>query len=320
MHVSPSRTNRLLSAVVILVAAIAAMPVHRAAAQETEQKIVVLVNDTPISGYDIAQRMRLTSVTTRAQPSPAMRKKVIEELINEAIQLHEAKKHGIVVGKDDVDRALDSLAQRNNMSREKLLGALGQLGIHDRTIRQRIRAQIAWQRVVRQKFRNQVTIAAADVDKALSGQKQDETGGTGQTEFHLRRVRFDLPENPSQKAIATRLVQAEQLRGRVTTCDQIADALRRFSGTSMKEIGRKKADQIAQPSRALLLAAKTGQLTPANITSSGVELYAVCGRRSVQTNETQRRKVQAQLIGQEYEILALRYLRDLRQEAFVEYR
>ena len=110
------------------------------------------------------------------------------------------------------------------------------------------------------------------------------------------------------------------MRQQVKSCDQIEAAIRRYSDASVKQLGRKTADKVVQPSRALLTAAKVGQLTPAYITASGVELYAVCGRRSVKSDDNQRKKVERQLAGQEFQILAQRYLRDLRQEAFVEYR
>ncbi len=293
-----------------------------AGAQEEEQRIVVLVNDTPISAYDITQRVRLISVTTRQKPTKALQKAATDELISETIQLLEARKGGIVVGKDEIDRAVDSVGKRNNMTGPKLIAALGKLGVHSQTIRKRFEAQIAWQRVVRAKFRHQVQVGDAQVDQALTKQKPEDGAPAEQkkTEFQLQRVRLELPENPDQKTIAKRLVEAEKLRARVKTCDQIGDAIRRLSKTSVKPIGRKSADQIVQPSRALLTAAETGSLTPAYVTSSGVELYAVCGRRSVQSDNKQRERVQAQLIGQEFEILALRHLRDLRQEAFVEFR
>lgn len=292
-------------------------------AQEEEQRIVALVNDNPISAYDITQRLRLISVTTRQKPSKELRKRATEELVSEAIQLQEARKSGVIVGKDEVDRALESIGKRNKLTGPKLISALAGLGVDAQTIRQRVEAQIAWQRVVRGKFRSQISVGDAQVDQALSEKKPDENAPAGEekTEFQLQRVRLELPENPDQRTIAKRLIEAEKLRGRVKKCSQINDAIRRLSKSSVKTLGRKTADQVVQPTRALLTAAETGHLTPAYVTSSGVELYAVCGRKTVRAeSNAERQKVQAQLIGQEFEILALRHLRDLRQEAFVEYR
>jgi peptidyl-prolyl cis-trans isomerase SurA len=116
------------------------------------------------------------------------------------------------------------------------------------------------------------------------------------------------------------LVEAERLRQRINSCSSIAKVIKPVRKASAKSVGRKKANQVAQPTRAILLATKEGQMTPPTITSSGVELYVVCARRSVKRDDKQRQKVRSKLVSQEYDILARRHLRDLRQDAFVEHR
>jgi peptidyl-prolyl cis-trans isomerase SurA len=110
------------------------------------------------------------------------------------------------------------------------------------------------------------------------------------------------------------------LRSRINSCSSIAKVIKPVRKASVKSIGRKKAEQVAQPTRAILLAAKEGQMTPPTITSSGIELYVVCARRTVNRNDKQRQEVRSKLVSQEYSILARRHLRDLRQDAFVERR
>ena len=50
------------------------------AAQEVSIKI--LVNDDPISDYDIDQRERFLAITTQQQPSPALKKQATDMLID----------------------------------------------------------------------------------------------------------------------------------------------------------------------------------------------------------------------------------------------
>ncbi|MCJ7787283.1 MAG: hypothetical protein MUP20_00995, partial [Methyloceanibacter sp.] len=45
---------------------------------QTEQSIVVLVNDDPISAYDIEQRERFLAVTAHEQPGAALKKKATD--------------------------------------------------------------------------------------------------------------------------------------------------------------------------------------------------------------------------------------------------
>jgi peptidyl-prolyl cis-trans isomerase SurA len=69
-----------------------------------------------------------------------------------------------------------------------------------------------------------------------------------------------------------------------------------------------------------VLNAKVGQMTPPTISASAIELYAVCGKRAVKGDPQQRVQTERKLMQQEMEIRAERLLRDMRQEAFIEYR
>jgi peptidyl-prolyl cis-trans isomerase SurA len=54
--------------------------------------------------------------------------------------------------------------------------------------------------------------------------------------------------------------------------------------------------------------------------AGGIEIYAVCGRRSIKADEKERERAQEELAQKEFEIMAKRQLRDLRQDAHIEYR
>lgn len=290
------------------------------AAAQTEQLIVALVNDEPITNYDVRQRMRLISITQRKQETEALRKKVIEDLIAERIQLQEATKNGVAVADDEVEELFGRVAKSNNMTGEQLTASLAQLGVNSKTMKEQIRARLAWRSVVQKKFRSQVSVNASQIDKAISEEDTTDDDQKKATEFQLQRVRLELPSKPDQRDIANRLVEAERLRSRVTSCSRIAEVIKPVRKASVKAVGRRAAHQVAQPTRAILMATKEGSMTPATITSSGIELYVVCARRSVNRSDEQRQKVRTKLVSQEYSILARRHLRDLRQEAFVEYR
>jgi peptidyl-prolyl cis-trans isomerase SurA len=169
---------------------------ERAAAQEVSIK--VLVNDDPISDYDIEQRERFLGITTQAQPSADLKKQAIDMLIDERLQMQQARKLGITPDDDDMMKILGDMAQRNNLTVDGLSAALGKAGVNIKTLKDRIRAQLAWQSVVRQKFRHDVDVSDADVDKALAeaGSSGGETGSTGKSStLQLKQVKFELPAN-----------------------------------------------------------------------------------------------------------------------------
>lgn len=287
---------------------------------QAEQSIAVLVNDEPITNYDITQRIRLLNVTAGKQPSEALRKRVMEDLIAERIQLQAATKEGVAVSDDEVKELFARVAKSNRMTSDQLEASLSQLGVNAATMKEQIRARISWRDVVRRKFRGQVSVNASQIDQAISSEEPAENQKKS-TEFQLQRVRLAMSGSPDQRKIAARLVEAEGLRNRVRSCSNIENAIKPLRKASFKSIGRRTAAQMPQPTRAILLASQEGQMTPPTITSAGIELYVVCAKRTVaNVNDEQRQKVRSKLLSEEYDILARRHLRDLRQDAFVEYR
>jgi peptidyl-prolyl cis-trans isomerase SurA len=61
-------------------------------------------------------------------------------------------------------------------------------------------------------------------------------------------------------------------------------------------------------------------MTPPTLTQSAVEVYAVCGKTSTVGDTKLREETERKLMNQEMMIRAERLLRDLRQDAFIEYR
>jgi peptidyl-prolyl cis-trans isomerase SurA len=282
-----------------------------------EVSIKVLVNDNPISDYDIDQRERFLALTTQRQPSPALKKEATDMLIDERLQIMEARKLGVTPNEDDVTKILEDMSQKNKLSVDGLTTALGQVGVNIKTLTDRIRAQIAWQEAVRRKFRRDVQIGDADVTQAMSDAGAEEGGAQAETALQLRQVKFEIPAGADQRTIAAKLAAAEGLRGRFRSCAELAKGV---SGASVKTLQDQKPASLAQPARLLVTSAKVGQMTPPTITQAAVELYAVCGKRSFRGDDDARAETQRKLMNQEMGLRAERLLRDLRQEAFIEYR
>jgi peptidyl-prolyl cis-trans isomerase SurA len=218
-----------------------------------------------------------------------------------------------------VTSVLDGMASKNNLDVAGLATALGKAGVNIKTLKDRIRAQLVWQDVVRRKFRHEVQVGDVDVDRALSegGGSADEGGGTSETVQQIRQIKFSLPSGADQKAIAARLATAEAVRARFSSCGSIAEITKNVEGASIKSLA--EAASLAQPARLLVAHAKAGQMTPPTLSTSGVELYAVCGNRVVRDNKV-REDTQRKLMNEEMMLRAERLLRDVRQEAFIEYR
>jgi peptidyl-prolyl cis-trans isomerase SurA len=288
------------------------------AAAQSEQSIVVLVNDDPITLYDVEQRQRFLAVTTQAQPGPVLKKQATDMLIEERLQIQQAKKLGFAPDEESVNKVLAGMAQKNNMSPDGLGAALGQMGVNIKTLKDRVRAQVAWQDVVRRKFRRDVNIGEADVDKALSGSSDGEV--EEKTTLQLRQVKYTIPSDADQGVIAKRLAEVEAVRAKLQSCGKVSTLTAGMKGLTVKTLQDQLASSLSQPTRLLVMNAKVGQMTPPTLTGSAIEAYAVCGRRSIKGAPEERQQAESKLMDEELGIRAEGLLRDMRQEAFIEYR
>ena len=85
------------------------------------------------------------------------------------------------------------------------------MGVNIKTLKDRIRSQAVWQNVVRKKFRRDVSIGEADVDKALTD-AGDQGKPKEETTLQLRQVRYEIPTDADQGTIAKQLAAIEAAR------------------------------------------------------------------------------------------------------------
>ena len=110
---------------------------NRGTAQEVSIK--VLVNDDPISDYDIDQRTRFLAITEQSQPSPELKQKAMDMLIEERLQMQEGRRQGVTPDDDEVNKILGDMAKKNNLDVDGLTTALGKTGVNIRTLKDRIK-------------------------------------------------------------------------------------------------------------------------------------------------------------------------------------
>jgi peptidyl-prolyl cis-trans isomerase SurA len=137
-----------------------------------ENGIVALVNDKPITSYELKQRMNLVFVTTKVPDNPEIKKKVrdqvIEQLETEILQRDEAAKNDITVSSVEVDKYMQGILDDNKMTKEQLAEVLGKGGVQLATFRSQLAAQILWQKAVNEHYAGRVTISPEAVDAEMA--------------------------------------------------------------------------------------------------------------------------------------------------------
>ncbi len=284
---------------------------------KTREQVIAAFEERKKTFVISLQRQAVESA--KASLIPKFRKQALEELIDERLKLQEAKRLTLNVSDEEADKIFKGIAERNKMTEAQFSEHLKGQGIDARTMKGRLRAQSVWRDVIRRKFGPQIAVTARDVDKYVEA-----AGGAGsgedQTELQLQKITLAVPGKIDQKVMAKRLEEAETLRRKFGGCKGMQALAAAVPNAQHQDMGFTKSSAVAEPTRSLLLSAKDGEMVPGNLAQSGVELYAVCGRRTVKADEQKRQQVQDELTQKEFDVLARRHMRDLRQDAMIEYK
>ncbi|MEO0383339.1 MAG: peptidylprolyl isomerase [Pseudomonadota bacterium] len=276
----------------------------------------VLVNDVPISNYDINARTALLRLqgASSAQASSGAE----NELIDEALQRAEARRLGISVTQAELDQALQTIASRSGLSVSQLGQALGQRGVNLATLRSSIEAQILWDQVIRARFQATVRVDEQDVLAALDNRSGDEAGSElTTTEYTLRQVVFIVPEGSGSNTRDQRRREATAFRSRFESCAAGIPAARALNGVVVQSEARRFSADLSPELDGLLQETAVGRLTPPEDGPEGVVMFAVCNKRDVRSDAEARRDVESELRNEEGLLLSRGYLRDLRASATI---
>ena len=351
----------------------------RSSSSKTTQSIVALVNDQPITGYEVEQRRRLMSIGVNIQPKVKAifqriikdpkttarlkaildetvkanegksqeevikifegrkkafgvslqkqavararkstlpsRKAALDELVDERLKLYEAKRLNALASDEDVNRVLAGMASRNKVSPEQLAKNFSQMGTNIDAMKERIKATISWNNVIRRRYGRQIQSVISDLDRMTADVK-----GSDDVELRVHRILLALPTKVDQKEIALRLRDAELMRANFKNCKATPSLAKGVTGARFQDLGKRAPSSIPEPTRTLLLSAQDDEMLPPSVGEGGVELWAVCGRKVIPAQQKKRASAKNDRQQKEFEILAKRHLKDLRQDAHIEYR
>lgn len=174
-------------------------------------RAAAIVNDEVISELDLKARIKLVRVSSGLKGNPdnrALARQILRNLINERLQLQEARRLDIEVAEKRVEKATAELASRNNMSREAFLDALARNGILPETLTARVRANLAWQKVLARKVRPQVSVDSEDVNEVVERRK----ARAGQRLLRLREIYLPVEDGSAGEVRKTAKRLMRELR------------------------------------------------------------------------------------------------------------
>ncbi|MEA2974895.1 MAG: peptidyl-prolyl cis-trans isomerase SurA [Alphaproteobacteria bacterium] len=280
------------------------------------QQAVVFVNGAPITTYDIEQRSKLVQVTTHKSPT---RQEIIDDLINDKLKIQEAKRYGLEASDEEVERALAGMGTGGGRSSvAQLTQALAAAGLSIETLRSRVKAEIAWGQLVKGRFSSSLQADEKDILEALEAKKQE--GESAAYDYSLRPILFIVPKGSPAAAMETRLREAEGLRARFQGCEEGLTFTRGLKDVAVRDPLTRTSADLPPPLREILDTTPVGRLTKPEATPQGIELFALCDKKSTTADTPQRRGARNQIISSRFDAQSKKYLREVRRGAMIEYK
>ncbi len=299
-----------LAAVVLALACLAASPAFSANA------VRILVNDQPITTYDIQQRGKMLRVFSGGK---AGEKEAVDQLIDEQLMLQEAARLHIDVGDDEVSQEIADRARAAKMTSAQFSQAMRQAGFDPATFRQFMHANMVWSKIVRARFRATVNVTDQDVAAALGG---NAAAGEQKTanEYMLQQILFLVPKGSGASVEADRLNKANAFHDAFQGCDHSVEQARGSPGIVVKPTMRREETGLPNSLKSALAAMNAGDVTKPERVPEGFQIVGVCAKNAIAGQTEAAVAARDEISGERGQLLARRYLRDLRSDAVIEYR
>ncbi|WP_374140291.1 peptidylprolyl isomerase [Sphingomonas sp.] len=210
------------------------------------RKATAIVNDAVITGTDVDQRVNLilaaNTLKLNERELATLRLQVLGSLIDETLELQEAKAADIKVTPEEVDQRLVLVAKNFNKSLPEFRAFLRNAGSSDRSLRRQIEAELAWNRYLRRRIGSLINVGDAEVKSILARLEAQK----GQTEFHVKEIYLRAtPEQQAQVFAETRALMQEIQSGK-RSFEQAAERSEATTKAVGGDLGWVKADQLPE--------------------------------------------------------------------------
>jgi peptidyl-prolyl cis-trans isomerase SurA len=265
------------------------VPVPRAARQAQRivlvDRIVAVVGREVVTASELAGRRETTERQLQRQGTPlpersVLERQILERLILDKAQLQLAAENGIRVEEGQLDRALERIAENNNMSLSAFRQFLEKDGIPFEKFRDEVRQQIQMQRLREREVDERIDVSDSEIDQFLEDSK---ASSGARSEYNLAHVLVRVPEQASPEQIEQARQKAEKARGESVSGADFAkvaasysDAPDALQGGSM---GWRAEDRLPEIFAGAVKLLHPGQTSPVLRSPGGFHVVKLLERR-----------------------------------------
>lgn len=260
------------------------------AAPQPLDRIVAIVDNDVVMQSQLDQRLREVQQTIAKRgaalpPEHVLTQQVLERLIIESIQLQIGDRSGIRIGDEELNQAIETIAQRNGMTVDQFRQALNRDGLSLDDARDQVRREMIISRVRQRRVAERIQVSEQEVENFLAS---DMGKMQLSEEFNLALILVPVPEASSAQTIQAAERQANELYEQLRQGADFAQlAISRSAGETALEggdLGWRKAAQLPPPFDKLVPNMAAGDITEPVRTPSGFNIIKLQAKRGGETS------------------------------------
>lgn len=247
----------------------------------TAHSIAAVVNDDIITSHDLRQRVLFILATTGVQRDEQtllrVQRQALRNLIDEHLQMQEAEKYELSIADAEVNQSVGRMIGRNGLDPQEVVQRLAAVGVSIETLRDQVRSEIAWQRIVNGLFGQRIRISDSVIDETLDRI----TSTADQPSYRMAEIYIEAtPEigGPAGALEGGRAMIAQLAEGAPFTvlAQQFSSAPSAASGGDM---GWVKSGDVRPEIAAVIPELDDGEVSEPIIVPGGVYIVAIIERR-----------------------------------------
>jgi peptidyl-prolyl cis-trans isomerase SurA len=267
------------------------------AAVQPLDSVVAIVDNDVIMKSQMDQRVHEVQQTIAKRgggtpPAEALQSQVLDRLILENLQLQIGERSGIRITDEELNQAIGTIAQRNNMSLEQFRAALAHDGVSYNDAREQVRREMIISRVRQRRVAERIQVSEQEVKNFLAS---DLGKAQLSEEFHLANILIPTPDSASSDAIQAAARQAQDIYGQLKKGADFAQmAIAKSASESALEggdMGWRKAAQLPPAFGEMLASMPVGDVTPPARTPGGFIILKLLEKRGGQGQAQMRDEV-----------------------------
>ncbi|TKT81358.1 peptidylprolyl isomerase [Aquamicrobium sp. LC103] len=307
----PIRKSLRTIALALMVSAVT-VPVAFAPLPAAATEIKYVVNNQPVTSYDIQRRAAFLKLQQRKGNLQQM---AADDMVDQALRTAEIKRLNIRITDEQVADSYARFAQSNNLSPQQMDEILAQTGVTKAHFREFIRTQMGWGQAINARSRSANRMSEQDVVQRMLQQGGNKPSAT---EYMLQQVIFVVPASERGAKLAARKREAEAMRQRFRSCDTTREFVKGLLDVTVRDLGRILQPELPPEWKESVTATNAGAATAVRETDRGVEFIGVCSAREVSDDRVAQMVFQAEGTGGEKaDELSKEYTAELREKATI---